>query len=88
MNALLETDMLQDELAVSLARAVAAANQRANELGLDVRQSIVTISQVTEGEPHWRINYGMKDYVGRRGGDIIIDVDATDASIKQVLRGQ
>ncbi|HEV2663613.1 MAG TPA: hypothetical protein VG324_01795 [Blastocatellia bacterium] len=36
----------------------------------------------------WRVNYGPKDYVSRRGGDFIVDVDARDASIKQVLHGQ
>jgi hypothetical protein len=36
----------------------------------------------------WRINYGPKDYIGRRCGDLIIEVNPTDASVKQVLRGQ
>jgi hypothetical protein len=36
----------------------------------------------------WRINYGPKDYVRRRGGDLIIEIDPTDASVRQVLRGQ
>ena len=39
-------------------------------------------------EELWRINYGPKDYGGRRGGDLIIDIDPTDASIKNVLWGQ
>lgn len=88
MAAVLNADVLQDELAVFLARVVAAANKRASELGVDVGQSIVTITQMTEGEPRWRINYGPKDYIGRRGGDLIIDIDPGDASVKQVLRGQ
>ena len=56
----LAADVLQDDLAVSLARA----------------------------EELWRINYGPKDYGGRRGGDLIIDIDPTDASIKNVPWGQ
>jgi hypothetical protein len=40
------------------------------------------------GQVLWRIHYGPKDYVGRRGGDLIIEVDPADASVKQVLRGQ
>jgi hypothetical protein len=36
----------------------------------------------------WRINYGPKEYLGRRGGDVIVEVDASDASVTQVLHGQ
>ncbi|MDQ3011545.1 MAG: hypothetical protein M3X11_12670 [Acidobacteriota bacterium] len=88
MAAVLSSDVLQDDLAVLLARVVAAANKRAIELGVDVRQSIVTVTQMTNGEACWRINYGPKDYIGRRGGDLIVDVDGTDTSIKRVLHGQ
>jgi len=84
----LSADVLQDDVAVSVARVVAAANKRARELNIDVPQSLITITQVIDNGPVWRINYGAKDYIGRRGGDLVVDVDATDASIKQVLRGQ
>jgi hypothetical protein len=54
-----------------------------------VLQSLITITQhAFNGQLLWRINYGPKDYVGRRGGDLMIEVDPTNASIKQVLRGQ
>ena len=85
---MLSADVLQDELAVLVARIVAAANKHASKLGVNVRQSIVTISQMTEGEPRWRINYGPQDYLGRRGGDLIIEIDPSDASVRRVLRGQ
>jgi hypothetical protein len=89
MATTLTADVLQDELAVSLARALAAANKRARELGMDVNGSLITITQhALNGQLLWRINYGPKDYVGRRGGDLIIEVDQTDASVKQVLQGQ
>ncbi len=88
MATALTTDVLQDDLAVSLARVMAAANKRARELGVDVVESIITITQIFDGGLRWRINYGPKDYVGRRGGDLIIEVDANDASIRLVLRGQ
>jgi hypothetical protein len=56
---------------------------------VDVLQSLITITQHPSAEHLiWRVNYGPKEYVGRRGGDLIIDVDPSDASIKQVLRGQ
>ncbi len=88
-STLLTADVLQDELAISLARALAAANKRAHESGIEVLASLITITQrAFNGQLLWRINYGPRDYVGRRGGDLIVDVDPTDASIKKVLRGQ
>lgn len=89
MAATLTADVLQDDLAVSLACALASANKRACESGIDVVQSLITITQCPfDGKLLWRINYGPKDYVGRRGGDLIVEVDPSDASIKQALRGQ
>lgn len=85
----LAADVLQDDLAVSLARVMASANKQAHALGVDVPQSLITIKQRTlNGGWLWRINYGPRDYAGRRGGDLIIEVDPGDASIKQVLWGQ
>jgi hypothetical protein len=85
----LSPEVLQDDMAVSLARVIAVANKRARELGIDVLQSIINISQHSRnGGWLWRVNYGPKDYVGRRGGDLIIEVDPDDASIKEVLWGQ
>jgi len=76
-------------LTASLARALAVANKRAREFGIDVLQSLITITQrAFDGQLLWRINYGPRDYVGRRGGDLIIEVDPSNVSIKQVLRGQ
>ncbi len=88
MSATLTADVLQDDLAVLLARVLAIANKHARELGVDVLQSFITITQSFENGPRWRVNYGPKDYIGQRGGDLIIEVDAGDISIKQVLRGQ
>ena len=88
MSATLTADVLQDDLAMLLARVLATANKRARELGVDVLQSFITITQSFENGPRWRINYGPKNYIERRGGDLIIEVDAGDISIKQVLRGQ
>lgn len=89
MAAPLTADVLQDELAVSLARALAAANRRAREAGVDATESIITIGQhAVDDILVWRINYGPRNYVGRRGGDLVIEVDPTDASIRQVRQGQ
>jgi hypothetical protein len=89
MAAMLTDDVLQDELAISLARALAVANKRAREAGVDLAQSLVSITQHPhDGSLVWRINYGPRDCVGRRGGDLIVEVDPRDARISQVLHGQ
>ncbi len=89
MAAALTTDVLQDDLAVSLARVVASANRRAREAGVEAAQSYLSMTQrVEDGELFWRVNYGPKETIGRRGGDFIVDVDPSDGRIRQVLRGQ
>ena len=89
MTVTLTAEILQDDLALSLARAVAVANKKAHELDIDVSQSLISITQHTlNGSSVWRINYGPKEYVNRRGGDLLIEVDMDDATIKKVLRGQ
>ena len=61
MTATLAAEVLQDDIAVSLARAIATANKRARELGVDVLQSLITITQdVSNGSSLWRINYHWK----------------------------
>jgi len=68
---------------------MARANKHARELGTDIVQSLITITQIpADGGLLWRINYGPKEYIGRRGGDLIIEVDANGTTIKRVLRGQ
>lgn len=70
MAAGLTIDVLQDDIAVSLARVMAVANKHARESGVDAPQSLITITQSSlEGDLVWRISYGAKDYINRRGGD-------------------
>ena len=89
MATVLSKVTLQDEIAVSVARILASANRKAKELGVDVKESLITVSQhLAKGVWLWRVHYGTKDYVGRRGGDLMIDVDPTNADIKQILHGQ
>ena len=84
----LSSEVLQDDMAVALARVMATANKRARELGVDIIESLVTITQHFDNGMLWRINYGPKEYVNQRGGDLIIEVGGDDIKIKQVLRGQ
>lgn len=72
--ATLSADVLQDDIAVALARVMATANKHARELGVDILQSLITITQHFDNELLWRINYGPKDYIASRGGDLIIEV--------------
>ena len=87
MTSAIPAEVLQDDLAVALARIVAAANRRASEAGVIIEHSLITITQVTTDEAYWRVNYGTRE-INQRGGDFIVDVDARDGSIMRVLRGQ
>jgi hypothetical protein len=79
----------KDGVAISLARGLAAAERRARESGIDAADSLVTITQIgSDRSKGWRVNYGPKAYINRRGGDLIVEVDAADATIRSVIRGQ
>ena len=89
MSRTLPPEVLHDRIATSLAQAVASANKRARELGVDAADGALTITRRAEdGGFVWRVNYGPADYIARRGGDLVIDVDSNDGSVKRVLRGQ
>jgi hypothetical protein len=89
MSVALSPDVLQDDVAVTIARVIASANKRARELNVDVMQSIISLTQYSQdGSWIWRVNYGAKDYIGRRGGDLMVEVNPEDASIQRVLWGQ
>src|SRR5438034_3471964 len=65
--------MQQDRLVMSVARALALANEAALAQATDPDNSLVTISEETSSAGRlWRIHYGPRDYVGRRGGDLIV----------------
>ncbi len=89
MSAILSLDVLQDDVAITAARVIASANKRARELNVDVMQSIISLTQHSQnGSWVWRVNYGAKDYIGMRGGDLMVEVNPEDASIQRVLWGQ
>lgn len=88
MSMTLTAEDMTDEFAVTVAHVLAAANRRARQLGCDVSQSLVTISQHFEDGWLWRINYGVKNPSAQRGGDLIVEVSGADGSVTRVLRGQ
>ena len=58
-------------------------------MGVDVADSRLTITQRLQDDIlYWRINYGPKDYMNRRGGDLIVDVAANSGKVEKVLWGQ
>jgi hypothetical protein len=61
MSIVLTAEYLADEVAVSVAHILASANRRARQLGCEVSQSLVTISQHFDNGWFWRINYGPKN---------------------------
>ncbi len=89
MGQTLDQGVLQDEVARSLARAVAVANERARREGVDLHTSLINVAEhFAAGETFWRIDYAPRDYLQRRGGDLVIDVGADDGAVRRVLRGQ
>jgi hypothetical protein len=74
---------------MSVARALSVANQAAVLQGTDLSASLVTITEepVATGR-NWRVHYGPKNYVGRRGGDLIVLVDDRTATVQRIVRGQ
>lgn len=89
MTATLIAEVYQDDIAVTIANILATANKRASEMGVDVADSLLTITQRLQDDIlYWRINYGPKDYMNRRGGDLIVDVAATSGKVEKVLWGQ
>jgi len=82
-------EMQQDHLVMSVARALALANETALAEGTSPTDSLVTITEETSSAGRlWRIHYGPRDYVGRRGGDLIVLVDERRDVVQRIIRGQ
>ncbi len=74
---------------MSVARALAVANDAAAGQGRDPAQSLVTITEeAAQAGRCWRIHYGPRDFVRRRGGDLIVVVDESNGNVLDVIRGQ
>jgi hypothetical protein len=82
-------EIQQDGVAMSVARALAIANEAALARGTDLEQNLISITE--EAPPPdrvWRIHYGPRDYIHRRGGDLIILVNERGGLVQKILRGQ
>lgn len=82
-------EMQQDDLVMSVARALARANEATPGEDTEPTDSLVTITEEPSSAGcRWRIHYGPRDYVGRRGGDLIVLVDERDEAVQRIIRGQ
>ena len=82
-------EMQHDHLVMSVARALALANEAVQAHGTDPADSLVTIVEEPGASGDiWRISYGPRDYVNRRGGDLIVVVDERAGTVERVIRGQ
>ncbi len=79
----------RDELALSVAHALMIANDAATAQGVALERSLVTITEEA-GSPRgiWRIHYGPRDIVNRRGGDFTVVVEEKTGKVQRVIRGQ
>ena len=79
----------RDGLAMSVARAITVANETAAEQGVDPSAFLISVTE--EGvapDRAWRIHYGPRDYIRRRGGDLTVIVAEADGTVHRVIRGQ
>jgi hypothetical protein len=82
-------EIQQDTLALSMAHAVVVANDTAKLRGTNVAECLVTVTEETPPPARsWRIHYGPRAYLSRRGGDLIVIVDESKAAVTKVLLGQ
>lgn len=79
----------RDELAMTVARILAIANQVAASHGTDLSQSLITITEESAPMEHeWRVHYGPRDYKNRRGGDLMVYINGFDGEVRRIVRGQ
>jgi hypothetical protein len=79
---------VQDDVVASVATVLSIANQCARERGVNVEESLISITQQDKDVNQWRVNYGPRDFLDRRGGDLFVFVDASTKSVVRVLLGQ
>jgi hypothetical protein len=80
--------MQQDQLVMSVARALILANEAALAQGTNPNDSLVTITEEETAGRLWRIHYGPRDYLNRRGGDLSVLVDEQSGAVQRIIRGQ
>jgi hypothetical protein len=89
MSTLTLEEIQEDCLVMSVARALTVANEAAVAEGIVPADSLVTIlEEPVDEEGAWRIHYGPREYIGRRGGDLTVFVDERAGEVRRIMRGQ
>lgn len=69
-------EMQHGQVVVSVARALSVASQTVLRQGTNPANPMITISEEPSSAGRsWRVHYGPRDYINRRGGDLIVVVD-------------
>ncbi len=88
MPSLLET-IQNDSLALAVGHALALADREALSRGVALADMLVSVAEDAPPPTRvWRVHYGPRDYVNRRGGDLTVFVDEPTGEVRRVLRGQ
>jgi len=88
MVPVLET-IQQDSRAMTVAHVLAVANRAASAHGTDLSQSLITITEESPPMDHmWRIHYGPRDFINRRGGDLMVIIDDRGGQVQRIVHGQ
>jgi len=82
-------EMQSDLIVMSVARALALANEAAISHGTEPAKSLISITEESSPSgPVWRIDYVNRDGISRRGGDLIVFVDDCSQMVQRIMRGQ
>lgn len=82
-------DIQRDELALAVARALAAANAAMVKQGVDPASFFVRIDEdLTLPSRTWQVHYIPRDYLTHRGGGFTVAVEEQSGKVQSVLRGQ
>jgi hypothetical protein len=80
-------ELQNDQIVMSVARALAIANEAAVTQGRKPADSLISITEEpSPNGPVWRIDYVKRDGVNRRGGDLIVYVDQQSQAVQKILR--
>jgi hypothetical protein len=78
-----------DSLALSVAYAITLADQEAVARGVILADSLVSVAEDSPPPARtWRVHYGPRNYLNRRGGDLTVFVDELAGEVRRILRGQ
>lgn len=89
MPVTLTDNVLRDDIALTVARVLSVANERAEAAGINAVDSLISVNRFHRAEGGaWQVEYGPQDAVGRRGGGLTVEVAADGETVTKVLCGQ